>query len=47
MRNETRKSVLATDADVADTSEKRRKGLPKCENWRPARVWFHGEYRGA
>ena len=30
--NETRKTVLATAADVADTSEKRRKGLLTREN---------------
>jgi hypothetical protein len=32
IRNETRKTVLATAADVADTSEKRRKGLLTREN---------------
>jgi hypothetical protein len=32
IRNETRKTVLATAADVTDTSEKRRKGLLTREN---------------
>ena len=31
MRNQTRKTVLAQSADVADTSEKRRTGLLKME----------------
>lgn len=41
MRNQTRKTVLAQSADVADTSAKRRTGLLKMERLEPgAGLWI-------
>ena len=41
MRNETRQTVLATAADVADTSAKRRTGLLKHERLEPGEgLWI-------
>ena len=41
VRNQTRKTVLAQSADVADTSEKRRTGLLKMERLEPgAGLWI-------
>ena len=41
VRNQTRKTVLAREADVADTSEKRRTGLLKHERLAPGEgLWI-------